>query len=564
MKPKVLVIGIDGAELGHIKRLAELGVMPNLGKLIKNGAWGNLKSTYPPVSPAAWTSYATGKSPGKHGTVGFFRKISGEYGWVPMNSRLIPKNNLWELLSDYGKKSVIINVPMTYPPQPLDGIMISGMGTPSQDFDYTYPKEVKSEINSQFDDYIVDIPWVPRVKAMRKTKGLNQFVDDLILATEQRKKVFLYYLNTIDWDFATIVFVGTDRIQHPLWKYAEAIGNSDTQASKSNKDLESSRIVSKYYRHLDKVVGEIIDDTRENTKIFVISDHGFGSIAKQINLNVWLEKESLLHFKGNSSSYYSLLRRTLGPKGLDGLLKKLGISKLLKGNSQLPYHAPGFIDWERTQAYSMTPGGVYINVKGRDPKGTVEQGKDYERIRNTIAEKLLGLKDPETQEKVIYQVAKKEEIFSGDSLDSIPDLLVIDYDQRYPPLVGAKKATAPVFEEPRFQTGEHRLNGIFLASGKGIKTGIEVKGAEIIDLFPTILNLLDVGIPENVDGKILENIFKDKYIKPSLIIKTEGKAKKTVKKETVLDPDKVPPEVGLTVEESEQIMENLKNLGYID
>ena len=182
MKRKVAIIGLDGASLDVINFLSKKGLLPHISKFFEEGVYGELKSTYPPITPAAWVAFMTGKNPGKHGVYDFMTKIPGMYVWEPTNVRI--NNTLWDTLSQVNKKVLIINVPMTYPPSKINGILISGLGTPSDNSVFTYPDEFKTFLMNN--KYIIDIDWIPY---FRKDKKVEELIEDLITMTKKRYEI---------------------------------------------------------------------------------------------------------------------------------------------------------------------------------------------------------------------------------------------------------------------------------------------------------------------------------------------------------------------------------------
>jgi len=267
---KVIIIGLDGATFDLIAPWANEGKLPNFKKLMKKGTWGELESTIPHVTPPAWTSMTTGKNPAKHGIFEFMgmERTNDEWEFRLYTSRNKKTKEIWNYLGN--KKSIVINLPLTYPPYKINGLMVTGMLTPDTDSNFTYPKELKKEILKLFPSYKIELNW-------SEYKGKKQkFLKDLYKMTDERIKLFWYFLK-MDWQFFFFVFIGTDRIQHIIWDDNELL---------------------KYYMYLDEFLGELMKKIKnEDTYLFLVSDHGFSKVKKEVYINTFFVQEGYLSLK---------------------------------------------------------------------------------------------------------------------------------------------------------------------------------------------------------------------------------------------------------------------------
>lgn len=516
---KVAIIGLDGATFEVIFHFLEQGALPNIAKFLKNGAKGILKSTCPPITAAAWLSFMTGKNPGKHGVYDFLTKVPGDYRWVP--AVVNRSDTLWQILSQLGKKVVVINVPLTYPPPHVNGVLISGLGTPGDKSDFVHPLPLKEKLLSN--GYVLDVDWIPYCKEGK----VKEFFDALALMTQKRYETASRLLYQEEWDFFMIVFVSMDRIQHWLW-----------QSIFSQED-KWHKIVCEYYQYLDEVLGKLFRDLQDSN-IIIISDHGFGPFRYRVDLNVWLFKNNLLSFKKNPKKELALfIRKLIGDKKA----KKLKKVKFLGSHSSLKLT----INFKNSKAFCYNLNGIYINKYGREKYGIVNE-EEYESLRSFLMENLLALKDPETGQQIVYKACRREEVYQGDKIDVLPDVIISEYDEKYI-LSGygtGRKRKDSLFERPSGHSGCHTSKGIFIAQGPDLLKK-ELKDLQIIDIFPTILALFDIEIPKNVDGRIVRNILKKEY---TPIIKCEA-------------PEEVSSDQLLSENEAEKIMATLKGLGYL-
>lgn len=500
---RVIVIGLDGATWDLLESWAIQGQLPNLNKLMKNGCYGSLESTIPHITPPAWTSMTTGKNPGKHGIFDFISIIKENKSVQNLNlynSRSKKSKEIWDYLN---MKSIVVNVPVTYPPRKINGVMVTGMYTPHMGSDFTYPMELKREILELFPNYKIEL------NLNEYTDNKQNFLGDLYKLTEERIKLFWHFFRK-DWNFYFFVFVGTDRIQHIYWDEGELLN---------------------YYQYLDNFLGEvIINIKKENINLLLVSDHGFAKIKKVAYINAFLQKEGYLKLKVEKKSGNFLGNFGVNKEKILEILLKNRFYKLIEFYGKLPsgiLHlirktVPGKsnpvydFDLKKSKAVMVGSGSVYILEENPSKKNVIE---------NEIIRKLENIKNPDKRERIIEKVFKKEEIYSGNLISKAPDLLIL-------PKNGyslAQSVSENILEEPKWKKADHSLQGIFLSYGPDIKKNVKLK-AKIYDIAPTILHMFDVSIPTDVDGRVLKEIFDDesdiskrkqKFVIPSYYDKRE-------------------------------------------
>lgn len=564
---KVIVIGFDGATFDLIKPWVKQGELPNFARLMEEGVYGELQSTQPPISPQAWASFMTGMNAGKHGIYNFQEREPGSYNLRFINARSRNGKTLWRILSDAGKKVIVVGVPCTYPPEPVNGILISGFDCPSTKVTYTYPVNLPNEIEEVIGEYVIDV----RIKSAFRKGNRDFLVEEIKSIEKKRFDLFFYFLKKYDWDFAIAVFMATDRAQHYFWKYM------DPQHPLYDKKeaLKYGNVILDVYKQGDYILGKILEKNNENISIVVMSDHGFGpGSTKVFYPNKWLRQEGFLHFKNDDSKnialtkigkefkkmMYSLLRKTKNVmvKNLPRQIKESLMHRLPSTRSKLQsYLFFSQIDWGRTKAFSDEMwDAIWINVKGREPEGIVEPGADYEHCRNEIIEKLIQLKDNSTEEYVVDKVYKREELYYGPLTYKMPDLTFTLKDFKYrvrPSGASTEDSRQGVLGEITLEdrpSGSHRPKGIFILKGNEFNNSTELKNIHIMDLAPTILYLMGLPIPTNMDGKIITDAFKE-ACSPEFIEVDES----------IMQRSDVSP---YNDEESEEIRKNLKQLGYME
>src|SRR3989338_8398258 len=288
-KPRVIVIGLDGATFTNLKPWMDEGLLPNLKFLMENGVSGELESTMPRHSSLAWTSFMTGVNPGKHGIFGFIKPFKDKsYKNELVSSRDIRSRTIFEMLSENAKVVCSVNLPLTYPPFKINGAMIScGLLTPGTDFDFTYPEDLFEKIGFKKEDYILNI------SSMRYPKDKEKFFQDLVKCTKIRKEISFKIMENFNWDLFMVVFSETDWLQHFFWQCI------DPTHSKYNQEDSKrfSPFVVDYYQKLDVVIGEFLNYVDEKTTLLIISDHGFGPREKTISFHKLLHQNGLLHYK---------------------------------------------------------------------------------------------------------------------------------------------------------------------------------------------------------------------------------------------------------------------------
>jgi len=456
---KVLVIGLDSAPPQYIFG-SWLDHLPNIKKLIMNGTYGEIQSTIPPITIPAWMSFVTGKNPGRLGLYGFRNRKGFSYEATKIaTADTIKEDTLWDLLSRVGKKVCIIGVPPTYPPKPVNGLMVTCFLTPDTTCEYTYPPELKEEIASVVGDYVVDVEEF-------RTEDKEGLLRRIYEMTEKRFQLIKHLLKNKEWDFFMVVEMGPDRIQHGFWKFF------DRSHRKYVPDSPFKNTIPEYYQYLDSQIGELLDLIGEDTVVIIVSDHGAKKMEGCININDWLIEEGYLQLKEEPS----------------------GIVRLKEAQ----------VNWEKTKAWGLGGyyGRLFLNVKGREPQGVVDPA-DYERIRNEIAEKLRALKD-DRGHYMNTKVIKPEEVFKGPYVQEAPDLFIYFGDLFWRSTEDIGHDSIYSFDtEVGPDDAVHDEYGVFILYDPRRRGGKRKIGLKMVDGAPTILHLLGLPIPEDMEGKVI-------------------------------------------------------------
>ncbi|HKP88128.1 MAG TPA: alkaline phosphatase family protein [Blastocatellia bacterium] len=557
MSKKVLFIGLDGSTFDVLDPLMKRGLMPRLEGFINEGVRGLLETTIPPITPTAWVSWMTGKNPGKHGVFEFLlrRKGTGELPDQPVSSQSRDGLPFWDVLGQMGKRAIVTNMPCTYPPAMVNGLMVSDFLTPRGRRDFTFPQSLLEEIESRFGPYQL---YITEVYSPGKVDNiLNQLFDEL----DYKTKVNRYLMERYGWDVFATHYWGTDRFQHELW---HLLDESHPFFDRKEHDAHIGRI-SEYWHAVDATLGELFDGVDGDATVYLGSDHGFGPIKKFLCFNVWLIKEGLLVLKRDPMTRFkrALFKLGLTPDlayrsamklGLAHLRLSVGVtnrSSLMKLANSLMLSLDD-VDWSRTVAFSKgNYGQIYVNLKGREARGVVEPGAQYERVMKTLVEKLRALSD-QNGEPLIGPVWRREDLYTGPHTEDSPDIQFLPADMSNKPL-GTLDLTSNRFVTPVYgNSGDHRMHGILLGRGPEIRRGATVEGARIIDYAPTILHSFGAEIPSDMDGRVLEEIFTEEYLLKNPVRISDARLYVEAEKSGAM-----------TDEESDEIRERLRGWGYL-
>lgn len=492
---KVIVVGLDGATWDIIKPFIDEGELPTFKKLMDNGCWGELESSIPPWTLPAWETITTGKNSDKLGFASFM--IKKDYKFVPYLYELKSNLHVWDYLSKKGYKVIVANPPNIYEGQPVNGLLISGWMFINRE-NSTYPRELIDEIDEVCNGYTFDIHDVDMEKGLVTDTSVKKgFFQKVYHDLEKKRILFNHLLKNYQYDFAFLVHVTTDRVQHKFWE--------------KDKLLEC-------YQKMDRELSNLLETEGKNSNIFLVSDHGFGEKVYNFNINEWFIKNGYLFLKNEKKTkrnklFHILLRvKSITEKigiyrHLMKLIESVGfLERFIKSKSILRFEEID-IDWEKTKAFGYGVwGAIYLNIKGRESQGFVEKD-DYGKVCDEIIMKLKELKHPETHGILEIKIHKKEDIYeNSDMNDYFPDIVIIPTDngvQSISPYVG----TDTIFMKMG-GGGQHRQNGIFLGYGPDVNNDGEVKNLKIRDIAPTLLYMYDLPIPQDMDGRVLQEIFK--------------------------------------------------------
>ncbi len=568
MGNRVIIIGLDGATFALLDPWLEAGRLPHLARMIREGVRSELESCVPPVTAPAWASFFTGKNPGRHGVFDFVRQDRTDYAFHPVNSASCKGKTLWEVIGEQGKRVVVLNVPMTHPACDVNGVLVSDFLLATANGRTSHPPGCLEEIEKQFGPYPTEtVP--PYFAGKNSAEDIARFVREYREAMQYKFRVARHFLEQDRPDFLMLHLFGNDQICHWLWHMMDADHPKHDEVE-SKRHLEG---ILAYYLAFDAELGRLLDRAGEDVSLFVLSDHGFGPVHRSIDFNTWLYEEGYLALKERPSTR---LRRTAWKCGLtpQALMDRDWFLRLATGLFlRLRKRRPGGnvddlkqahallrlflsfedIDWSRTRAFSPFGfGQIRIHVRGQWSRGCVDDGAEYENTKREIVERLRQLRDPDTGEILDGAVFTREEVYEGEFLRDAPDILFIPTNGKYRPK-STGFSSSRVFASSGWMTGIHRMNGILIGRGGPLNPGQRLDGARITDVFPTVLALMGLEIPEDVDGRIPEAMFRDAFLQAHPI--RRGPASGRTRRDSA-SRDRS--------DEEEEVLERLKSLGYLE
>ncbi len=560
---RVMVIGLDGATWDVLDRWILDGTLPNLARLRGEGSWGVLRSTIPPITAAAWSTFMTGKRPSKHGVFHFINLFGSDRegngngadngNGELVSARSLKSPTLWDILGHHDRKVLLINIPLTYPPRPVNGTMVTGLLTPRNAPVFTYPAELSKQITDykiDLDRFVDKTPFVDVIDGEIVVPTLT-LVDEFRDMLEKRARVTYSLMDSQPWDFMMVVFMGTDRMGHYLWEY---------QSGRACKDPEAEaicRAVREYYVRLDEIVGELVAKAGDEAPTIIMSDHGMGpKHTKRVHLNNWLLEHGWL-------AASRPVNKITNP---DGWLSRLGLPRDRIGRiirrlpgvadtrfvKQAASSAALQVDTVRSQAIAIPIFnhifGIRINARGAQ----------IESLRGEITRALRELSDPQTGMKLVEHVHRGKDYYDGPYAENVPDLIVMlhpDYGGSY--RLGRYSSVVTELQV-HSRRGNHRMEGIFAARGIEIARQAQpLPDLDIEDVTPTVLHLMGLPVPSDMDGRVLTEILtpesKAQPVRqgPVLGFWTNDKAE-GFQDEVMSDEDEA------------EIRERLEALGYIE
>lgn len=515
---RTVVIGLDGGNWELIRPWLEAGMLPNIQSVVEEGVTAESHSYLPPVTVPNWKCYSTGKNPGKLGVYRFDRLDTETREYVFHHSTDFDSAELWDYLNDEGYRTAVINMPTTYPPRPIDGVMVCG-GPDARESEYrlledvyTYPEELHRKLEAEYNYAIHPKPLI----SSKDERG--EEVDAIHRLVDARFRVAYDLFDSGEFDFLHVTSFYSNTLQHFFWR---------------------DDPVREVWQIFDRHVGRFLKF--EDTNVVLMSDHGCNEIESLVYLNNWLQENGYLSLE----------------TGVDDLMKRAGITKerLLRVSKRLgvtdalartvPERIQTLvpwdegvrgqrtfekIDWENTLAVANAQGLVYLTLQRDHPQ--------YDELRERLRAELETMRTPAGR-PVASRVHTADELYEGSHLDKAPDIVM-----RQSPGIHISEATgrSGVYHDTDYWESENLPPGMFAAVGPDVTETGDLGRIKISDIAPTILRMMGVAIPRDLDGVALNVCRYDCEYRDPL-------------------PSPHDESGG---ESDEQVRERLENLGYLN
>jgi predicted AlkP superfamily phosphohydrolase/phosphomutase len=530
---RTLLIGLDGATFTILDGLAVRGLMPTLARLLREGVRADLMSTANPLTPLAWTSLVTGRNPGHHGIFDFVRvEQTGDYPTFRLaTSSDVRCPTMWSRLSDLGLVSVSLNFPVMFPPRPFDGFMIPGF-VPRRHLQRSmHPPTLFGRLRGvpgvDVTALPVDFEEERRSVQVLETEHQEEWVRFHIRRELQWYRVMRHLLETEPWRLAAVIFDGTDKLQHTLWRFLDDRVYDEAKAGAHDRKIRA--LCHDYFRQLDDLIAGLLEVAGPEARVVVASDHGFGPSDEIFYVNTWLAENGFLAWSPDA------------PIAAEGFINPEGMKS-----------AAYLFDWKKTQAYTLTPGsnGIYLRAAGHGEPDDAERARLAD-LRDRIRAGLLKVKNPATGENVVRNVLTREEAFPGPHAHLAADLTVVLRDYGF---VSVTRSEA-VVKSRREIAGAHRPNGIFIAAGPGVRAGALIPPLSILDVSPLMMHGLDLPIPAEFEGRFPDEVFDPAWLAAHPARRDETGAAAAVP---------APEADGMDEEGEAAVLDRLRSLGYVE
>lgn len=456
---RVLILGLDCAEPSLVFQQYR-DEMPNLKRLMAQGTWGEIESTTPPITVPAWMCSMTSKDPGQLGIYGFRNRADHSYEKMTIaNARSVNEPTVWDYLGRTGKQSYLIGVPPSFPPKQIVGGSIGCFLSPNAQSKFTYPESLRDDVLRIAPNYLVDVPNF-------RTDDKQWLLGKIYEMTEDHFKVIKALMKEKAWDFIMSVEIGVDRLHHGFWKYHDA---THPKHEPGNPLVNS---IHDYYIWLDRQIGGVLELIDDDTTVMVMSDHGAKKMDGGITINEWLINEGYLVLEEK-------------PQGVVPLEKVK-------------------VDWSKTRAWGSGGyyGRIFLNVQGREPQGVIPPS-EYEKVRDELIERICAIPNDKGK-PLATRVHKPQQIYRA-TRNIAPDLIVIFGDLYWRAVGSIGLNTLHTFEN---DTGpddaNHAQMGMFVYyDPRRNLGGRELKGLQLYDIAPTVLNEFGMPVSGDMIGKTI-------------------------------------------------------------
>ncbi len=476
---RTVLIGLDGATFSVLDPLMQEGIMPFLRSLVERGARGDLLSTPNPLTPPAWASLMTGRTPGNHGIYDFIRveERNGEMYFTLNNSRDLHAETLWSLLSRQERSVTALNFPLTAPPDPVHGSIVPGLVSWKHLGRNVYPPGLYDELRALPGFSAREVAWDFDLERMTMKAVPPEEKEEWVRVHTRRERhwfeIVRHMMTRRPTDLTAVLFDGIDKLQHVCWRF---IDSRIFPARPSEEERRIRDLCLDFFRQIDAFLQEIDRLAGPEAHIVIVSDHGFGPTSQVFRVNTWLHQQGHLTWRPTDA---------LDPAELERRM-----------NSDV-----ALVDLKSTRAYGRTSASNGICL--RLPPA------EFQSFRARLTDQLLGVRDPETGEPIVEKVLTREEAFPGTQSRNAPDLTLVLRDGGFVSIVNKEPYLAARPEV----VGTHRPNGVFIAAGPGVRRGVSVSGLSIVDVPSALLYTLDLAIPSDFEGRLPEEAFEPIFLR---------------------------------------------------
>jgi len=453
----------------------------------------------------------------------FVKRSPDDYEPTPVMTKDRKAEAIWSILGKAGLKVGIVNVPITYPPERVNGFMVAGFPTPPGADDFTYPKGLLTELRRELPDLSLQ-----RTILLPGDEAAQSVYDDTVEVTRRQTEMLTYLMGQKEWDLLMTVFDASDTVGHHFWKYFDP----NHPQYNPRWAREHGDKIYKIYEVLDQSVAKLLKLADKDTLVIICSDHGFGPIYYCVCFNSWLIKTGLMQLKTDfgSRARYALYKRGLNNYNLHRVASRL---KLLR--AEFAYQKKSLIstvlnkttlglhdvDWDNTLAYSFGNfGPLYLNVKGREPNGIVDP-QNYGKVLSLVESQARNFRDPSTGKPIFEKIIRGRDVYTGQYTDLGPDLLLYDEKMVYRAQRIFEFGTEKLVTLHPVYSGNHDMEGIFIASGESIVPGQTSGPFDLVDVAPTLLHILGLPIPSETDGHVLKEILAPNSALPTKVASSE-------------------------------------------
>lgn len=519
-KPRVLFIGLDGGDADLIEKWCQEGVLPNLSQMRSRGTWARMQTTAEVLHVSAWPSIYTGAAPDEHGLYHAYVMHPGGQSPVRPRPDRSPVPFLWKLLSDRGKRCIIMDAFMTCPLQNFNGTQIVDWGTWTWFSEPSItPESLKKEVQNKFGPYPAEDHSKVGMTPPPDPQGFHR---RLLAAVAKKTQVVKWLMDREDWDLFLVVFGESHPAGHYFWHYHD---ESYIAHSKDKPGLSALRDI---YIALDKAIGDVLQTAGDSTAVFLVSGDGMGSNYSGSHiLNDLLARMKLFNNipasatgsagDGNMAKAKSDVLsavRNMVPKAFRVAVSRALLPRGVNERLSLRWKTAG-TSWQHTRAFlidNANEGYVRINLKGREPEGIVEPGKEYENLCEEIFQTAKHMTNPANGKCAVHTVYKTDDIYNGPCRSHMPDIIINwNEDARITTELltekyGTARSAQAAYEVMPYYTGNHRPNAFTIGLGPEIPAGQVLNGTSILDLAPTILTYFGITPPDYMHGKVLEEL----------------------------------------------------------